>query len=456
MSTSELDKYKVDHLFLLIGENPLPNYVAAKTLLTEGGRAYLVYTEHTKNSAECLQEELGISDKELVRLDNNESNGYEIKDRIREKIKEIQSNSPEKKQFGLNYTGGTKAMAVHAYQALLHPDKKNPDIKLDPPPFFSYLDSSSLKMLIDQEKDHPIPDDIPKPSLDLSLEKLFRLHSLSLSHKKDKRPDEPPYKTDVFLPKLVENIFTYYEDWKIWIRTFLYLKAKERIEIERFKNENNELEIICRMGNWKSPQDLRLIELDTTQLPQKIVDTLSNYGMLKNGKISIQQIEDAELLTKIVSRKKDNDKNPEKICKWLEGIWLEEYVLDKLNNIKSDCSIDEIGMSFNFPPKANIAEFEFDIAFLRGYQLFAISCTTDDSPGFCKLKLFEAYRRARQMGGDEARVALVCCVQDTKKIEKIIDDFLARTNDSRVKVFGFTDLEKLSEKLQTWIEEVDA
>ena len=447
---------RVDHLFLLIGENPLPNYVAAKTLLKEDGRAYLVFTEHTENSAKRLKEELGISEQELVRLDNNESNGYEIKDRIREKIKEIQSNYPDKKQFGLNYTGGTKAMAVHAYQALLHPDKKKPDIKLNPPPSFSYLDSSRLKMLIDQEEGHPIPYDIPKASLDLSLEKLFRLHSLSLCHKKDQTQDEPPYKTDVLLPKLVENIFTYYEDWKIWIRTVLCLKAKERIEIERFKNENNELEIICREGNWKKPQELRLIELDTTQLPQKIVDDLSNYGMLKNGKISIQQIENAELLTRIVSRKKDNDKNPEKICKWLQGIWLEEYVLGQLNKIKSDCSIDEIGMSFNFPPKDNIAEFEFDIAFLRGYQLFAISCTTDDSPGLCKLKLFEAYRRARQMGGDEARVALVCCVQDTKKIVKIMNDFLAQTNDSKVKVFGFTDLGKLSEKLQIWIKEVDA
>lgn len=32
MTTSEFDNYKVDHLFLLIGENPLPNYVAARTL----------------------------------------------------------------------------------------------------------------------------------------------------------------------------------------------------------------------------------------------------------------------------------------------------------------------------------------------------------------------------------------------------------------------------------------
>lgn len=60
MSASELDNFKVDHLFLLIGENPLPNYVAAKTLLKEAGKAYLVFTEHTEKPTERLMEELGI------------------------------------------------------------------------------------------------------------------------------------------------------------------------------------------------------------------------------------------------------------------------------------------------------------------------------------------------------------------------------------------------------------
>ncbi len=32
------NEYKVDHLFLLIGENPLPNYLAAKLLLETQSR----------------------------------------------------------------------------------------------------------------------------------------------------------------------------------------------------------------------------------------------------------------------------------------------------------------------------------------------------------------------------------------------------------------------------------
>ncbi|AFZ28138.1 hypothetical protein Cylst_6172 [Cylindrospermum stagnale PCC 7417] len=34
---SNLNDYKVKHLFLLVGENPLPNYIAARTLLENDG-----------------------------------------------------------------------------------------------------------------------------------------------------------------------------------------------------------------------------------------------------------------------------------------------------------------------------------------------------------------------------------------------------------------------------------
>ena len=34
-----------------------------------------------------------------------------------------------------------------------------------------------------------------------------------------------------------------------------------------------------------------------------------------------------------------------------------------------------------------------------------------------KQKLFEAYIRARQVGGEEARVALICCEDDPVRLE---------------------------------------
>lgn len=450
MSTSEFDKYKVDHLFLLIGENPLPNYVAAKTLLAEGGKPYLVFTEHTQKPAERLKDALDLSDNEMLPLDNNESNPCEIKKRIRAKIKEIQNHpdNAKKKQFGLNYTGGTKAMAVHAYQALLQPRLKEPTYKLDPEPIFSYLDSRNLKMLIDQPT-NPVPLDIPKDKLDFSLDKLFKLHGFKLSR---------PPKTEVTLPELVEAIVKHKSEWQNWCRKVLQIEARKKVELGSFKNADNETERIFELGDWKNATELRAIALPIQELPPAITGILKQNDMVDdNGCLSIKKIEE----TGIIPKPTETKKYPKEICTWLEGVWLEDYVLQNLKNIQEEEKeihqdeeklIDELGMSFKFPENADIGHFEFDVAFLRGYQLFALSCTTDTEPGLCKLKLFEAYRRARQMGGDEARVALVCCYDKPDKIKK---GFMSQIPDDKVNVFGYDDLADLSEKLKTWIQEVD-
>ncbi len=112
MSTSEFDGYKVDHLFLLIGENPLPNYVAANLLLNKGGTAYLIHTTDTEKSAKRLQKilksELNVFkdvEVELRSLGDYESDAFHIQKKIREELGKIKSG-----KIGLNYTGGTKAL----------------------------------------------------------------------------------------------------------------------------------------------------------------------------------------------------------------------------------------------------------------------------------------------------------------------------------------------------------
>ena len=38
------EERRSDHLFLLMGENPVPNWVAARLLLREGGLAHLLHS----------------------------------------------------------------------------------------------------------------------------------------------------------------------------------------------------------------------------------------------------------------------------------------------------------------------------------------------------------------------------------------------------------------------------
>lgn len=47
-TNAEFKKHQVKHLFLLVGENALPNYVAARLLLENNGTVYLVHTTKTK------------------------------------------------------------------------------------------------------------------------------------------------------------------------------------------------------------------------------------------------------------------------------------------------------------------------------------------------------------------------------------------------------------------------
>lgn len=440
-NSKTLEDYQVDHLFLLVGENPLPNYVAAKTLLREGGKPYFVYTTHTQKAVERLQEVLGVPEEQrqklTVALESYESNAHEIRKRIHNKIMEIREEESKQKEpklrFGLNYTGGTKAMAVHSYQAFLELEGLEPII-------FSYLDSRTMQMMFD----NPIPPFSVKDKASISLKQLFQLHGLSLS--KD-------LKTEVVYPELVSVLIKTdnLKAWKYWCHKVLQVHGKVQTEITTI-NDGNDQEIkLVELGNWQNKDELKSMLLDIQELPEEIQNVLMSLDLTEDGKkLSISKLIEQEKIPK----PSKNSKYPEEICKWLDGIWLEDYVLQAIKQIQQEDEniIDEFGMSFNFPPKANIAEFEFDVAFLRGYQLFALSCTTDDTPGLCKLKLFEAYRRAKQMGGDEARVALVCCSNNPSKIR---DNFLAQIKDEKVQVFGSQDLLELGKKLQSWIKEVE-
>lgn len=104
------EPYQVERLFLLIGENPLPNWVATVTLLRNDGTPYLIHTAHTQKQAGYLanflnQEVFKIKSAQTICLGNRHSNAFQI----RQCIQELAESLPGR--FGLNYTGGTKAMA---------------------------------------------------------------------------------------------------------------------------------------------------------------------------------------------------------------------------------------------------------------------------------------------------------------------------------------------------------
>lgn len=416
MTTSDFDNYKVDHLFLLIGENPLPNYVTANLLLKKGGTPYLVHTTGTETQAKRLKNILdntliGLKSAQLISLGKHESDAYHIQDEIRRKIQSLKNG-----KIGLNYTGGTKAMAVHAYRAVLSESR--------PDNVFSYLDARRLEMCIDREDGERIRIKITPELLQVKLVNIFQLHGLELKQKPTQQAQLPKLATEF------ANIFKEESKAKHWCDWF-YNVFRE----QAYKSKSN------GRGEWKSKTALLEISTHLDNLPQEIISAFKTENFLTaDNKFSLQQVE-----------KTGTFKEIKHFCKWLDGLWLEHYVLEQVKNI-ADRQIQYYGLNFEIPIQGTKDGFEFDVAFTRGYQLFAISCSTTSKRDLCKSKLFEAYLRARQMGGDEARVALICCSNepDTLKAE-----ILASINDKKIAVFGREHLTNLSQEITNWIDQND-
>jgi hypothetical protein len=161
-----------------------------------------------------------------------------------------------------------------------------------------------------------------------------------------------------------------------------------------------------------------------------------------------------------------NKDKKSKLGSWLYSFWLEDYVLMCIQMVAKQCGIHETGKSVEpydplfdgYEPEGG--HFEFDVYAIKGIQLFGISCTIERK-NLLKLKLFEAFVRARQIGGDEARVGLVCMASENpvsgrpnlkRQLKESWDE-----SSNMIEVFGEQDLQinsdgthKLQQQLTKW------
>lgn len=427
-SNDTFQDYKVKHLFLLVGENPLPNYVAAMKLLENGGIVYLVYTNQTLSQKTLLQNALknqDFSSKPVAldkdKTDNNKSNAH----RIYTKVKEDAEKIPTNERIGLHYTGGTNTMAVHAYRAIADLVERTDTV-------YSYLDAKTLEIFID----NPNSDSTHRAvQLIVPLEVLFKLHKYEWQE--NKKPLSGP-----ILPDAAAEFVRLYQNeeiaktWRTWSNTH---QSKNHGQLKKA--------IDLETGQWKSEDELSQLSLSLTGVHSEIIEVLRQKLDASPTQLSLK-----------VTKTKGFD-SYQQVCEWLGGIWLEHYVLHQIKELTQQLQLGESKMSIHIRKyQTEGGKFEFDVAFMRSYQLFAISCTTSDDHKLCKLKLFEAYIRARQLGGDEARVALVCCCDGKKYINKqsmyryLKSQLEGAIINPNVAVFVRQDLLNLKEKIADWVE----
>lgn len=380
-----------EHLFLLVGTNPLPNYVAARLLLKPDGHVYLIHTDETTQVVERLIAALEVaSDRattiKVTPIEVEETDHNDIFDKVA-------THAKGKRGVGLNYTGGTKTMAVHAYRAV---EKHCPEA------VFSYLDARTLSLFV--EISNSQAKRIPVGSvLQVSLSQMLALHGYSLTTVR-KTPNQPE------VCRVLARIHSdpaAFSEWREWLKQKPLTDLPDPNQYPRLQDVVNALR---RLGN--TPEDIA--------------------KALNPGWRDLEQCH-----------------------KWFLGDWLEEYTLwaclearSKVPDLFNDFGIDLTPRN----PKGR--SFQFDLALVRGYQLFAISCIASDKKEKCKEHLFEAYVRARQMGGDEARVGLVCCApkdnpdSNPAAIQREVEESWDAAG--KVRVFGAEHLPDLPAYLQDW------
>jgi hypothetical protein len=422
---------QVDHLLLLIGGNAVPNAVAGVLLAKTNGTITLIHSKATLPVARRLvgwfkgkRPDLKVK---LLPSDIEESDPASIFQGVTAALKDGKSAgaTPKGAQVGLNYTGGTKAMSVHAYMAAKQWAGENAT-----PCQFSYLDARTLSMRFD-----PLEaasgaggdEQYVATETELYLKDLLQLHGWVANNTPT---TEPMLVRSAGALVRVNQDRDATDAWVAWKDKHFLPLCCIKVGTRRWKDARALGQTILRL-----PQDQRLSDLvSALQADLSLTDFNAHLGKVATA---------------------CGLADPTWIAAWLDGTWLEHHVLAQLKELsKPDYNLELQGCVQNVkarPPVVPAVDFELDVLALRGYQLFAFSCGTDRKRNALKFKLFEAFVRARQLGGDEARVALVCTSDRPEALERE----MRRDLDvgGQIRVFGTRDLPDLRAHLGKWIKE---
>lgn len=393
-TASKLEPYQSNHLFLLIGSNPLPNWVAARLLLKNDGQAYLIHSTESVEVARRLARKLlsqGYRQPEYVPVPNA-SDAIEIYKAVRDRVSKIRSG-----QIGLNYTGGTKVMAVQAYRAVER--ELAPGV---PPPVFSYLNARNLRLHIDGFAHAEFVGLDPKATLTLT--ELIDLHDDFTVGGQNREPIAWP------VVEALEKLHRVESDYKAWRGWITALQRNPSLSSTTLEWPGAASAVAAALAQGRPL---------TTTLAQLCRDHIWPHSRIST---------------------------PERLISWLEGEWLESYVLGLLKTNQGLYRLHDFGQDLRIDRHA--FKFQVDVAAMRGYQLHFFTCWAGNNRQTAEYKLSESFTRARQIGGDEAGAALVCMFEDPPSIEFEVAQLMQ--TEGRVKVFGRRELEKLDQHLADW------
>ncbi len=159
------------------------------------------------------------------------------------------------------------------------------------------------------------------------------------------------------------------------------------------------------------------------------------------------------ILSYSVFAKCDKKKDLKEIDAFLNGFWL-EYAAYAAFKEELEClgrNNYEIFNNVYVRPKGSSPtdkHFELDVVAVLGYQVVVVSCSVTNTQKQVKLKAMEAYHRAKQLGGDEAR-AIVLCVANENAVRDVQKELRDETGTKDpLQVWGRCNMIELRKKFR--------
>ncbi len=401
-------------LVLLVGTNPLPNYVVAKYLYNSAevglkpDNVLLIHTPETEKVARRLQKSLEEDLKAAIAPLHNFNDPFESGQQSN--LKKVLKNQAS---IHLNYTGGTKAMGVRVYQIVK--ELENGSNKVFK---YSYLDASKHLLRFDDG------DSDPKTAtggsydmrriVDISLATLKSLHNLEPGKENSKKEFPGPGR---------------------WLFDNLVLNSGNGPTISGLRDWTRQF----RAGEkLVQPKDLAANPWPDGPGFEDFAERIKvqpGLNFNSSGKFTWEDLP---------------KKEREQLIEYLDGAWLERPVYELLTGgpVKFDPPVTLHQFDLKLKNQASIKkEMQLDTVLLRGYELAVISVTTSKNEGVIKGKAFEALHRAEQLGGEQA-FAVVVTLADRDQVNSVRDDL--ETNfgtDAKIhlKILGLEHLQKLAQ-----------
>jgi hypothetical protein len=420
------EQLKCDVLFLLVGENTLPNWVAAKLLLKPNGRVNLIYTKAVTKQAKRLKAVLEAQESIPVSwFETHHSDGTKIYSKVKDEAARIGTNAGVK--IGLNYTGGTKIMSVHAHRAIRTTIE-------EPMRILSYLDAASLELKFDGDSGYPVA---VSPEVRISVGKLLDLHG-----NRKLLPDEKNAKGTMAANglALVHSDSSGHEIWKNWYNNLRKSGFDDQIRFPTEEDFSRDVETHLNAKRTSPPA-----------VEETLRRLMPGYRLVLSG----LRVQGGSTLLEVVENSQGDFHETKDLTNWFNGLWLEHYTLSQLEVCRANgVSFNDEGLSTNFRTTSEEGrDFQADVLALLGYRLYYFSCYSGKDPKTAKLKLFEAMVRAKQLGGEEARAAVVACIENPEHIRAQVEKELEDDSSERqFEVFGSNALPNLAGELKKWFD----